>query len=293
MYLFIHGTGATNSFWLPQIRAILSLDNSYSDASILETFTITLPGHPRADKLFDLEDTEKLIKDSYEQKLGLQKKMASKLLLSGKAEIVAGLRSDKIILVGHSVGGVIALNFTTTNIGMVEKIVLISTPNQYNQKLVKLLNWFYHKIIFTKSLNFLRSLKNFVPSLRWKTALQIFIENPKRKGFKSLMDIVINFNFENIFKKLTFDEQLKIMKIPILAISGSSDNLCRPSEVRKIGEVLSSNAEMVKSKKTIIQVNSNKTESSFTYKLYKGAGHNTMDEDLVSFVYDFREFLKV
>ena len=198
MYLFIHGTGATNSFWLPQIRAILSLDNSYSDASILETFTITLPGHPRADKLFKLEDTEKFIKDSYEQKLRLQQKLANKLLLSGKAEIVAGLRSNKIILVGHSVGGVIALNFATTNSGMVEKIVLISTPNQFNQKLVKFLNWFYHRLVFARSINFLRNLKNFVSSLRWKTALQIFIENPKRKGFNSLMDIVINFNFENI-----------------------------------------------------------------------------------------------
>ena len=107
------------------------------------------------------------------------------------------------------------------------------------------------------------------------------------------MDIVINFNFENIFKKLSFDEQLKLMKIPILAISGSSDYLCRPSEARKIGEVLSSNAEMAKSKKTIIQVNANKPISSFTNKVYKGVGHNTMDEDLVSFVYDFREFLKI
>jgi pimeloyl-ACP methyl ester carboxylesterase len=292
MYLFIHGTGATSSFWLPQIRGILNLDETYSDGSILETFTLSLPGHPNDDRKFSLEDINKKIQEDFATKLALQQKMANKLILSGKPEIVAGLRNDKIILVAHSVGGVVALNFAMKNPNMVEKMVLVSTPNQFNLSLINFLDWFYKNLVFPRSEKFLKKLQKLVGSIRWKTALQIFIENPKRKGFDSCMKIVKSHNFEKEFRKLTLEDQLKLIKIPILAISGQRDFLASVSQVKKLGEVIQNYAGVAKSKKTIIDLNNTIPSSTFQYKMYKGVGHNTMDEDLVSFIYDFREFLK-
>ncbi len=293
MYLFIHGTAATSSFWIPQIRGILNLDETYSDASILETFTLSLPGHPNNDKTFSLEDTNKLIEENFLPKLALQQKLANKLILTGKPEVVSALRLDKIVLVGHSVGGVIALNFAMKMPNLVEKIVLISTPNRFNSGLINSLNWFYKNLIFTRSEKTLKRIQKIVGSIRWKTALQIFIENPKRKGFNSCMKIVQAHNFEKEFRKLTLEDQLKLIKIPILAISGQTDLLATVSEVQKLGIVIESYADVAKSKKTIIDLNNTSATPTFHYKMYKGVGHNTMDEDLVSFIYDFREFLKV
>ena len=293
MYLFIHGTGATNSFWIPQIRSILSLDEKYTDASLLDTFTLALPGHPNNDKNFSLEDTEEIIKDIFSAKQSLQLKLANQLILTGNSQVVAGLRSDKIILIGHSVGGVIALNFAMKNASLVEKLVLISTPNQFNLIEINFLDWFYNNFVFKRSQKFLKWLQGIVVSVRWRTALQIFIENPKRRGFKSLLKIVKEYDFDKSFRKLTLDDQLKLLLVPILAISGSGDWLVSSAEVNKIGKSIQNYAEIARSKKTIINLeNNNESEDNFHYKLYKGAGHNAMDDDLVSFVYDFREFLK-
>ena len=293
MYLFIHGTGATSSFWIPQIRGILSLGGVYSDASILETFTLSLPGHIDKDKNFSLEDTEQFIKDCLETKTALQQKLATKLILTGTPSVVAGLRSEKIILTGHSVGGVIAINFAIKNQTAVEKMILVSTPNRFNSKLINFLSWFHNNIIFTRSEKSLTRLKRIVSPIRWKTALQIFIENPKRKGFKSLLKIVQQHDFEKEFTKLSLDEQLKFMSVPILAICGQNDLMARPVEVSKIGKTIDNYSSIAKSKKTIIELNSNLKTSNFEYKVYQGAGHNTMDDDLTKFVYNFREFLKI
>jgi pimeloyl-ACP methyl ester carboxylesterase len=285
----MHGLGATSSFWLPQIRGLFNLDKKFTDQELLDLFTLSIPGHPKSDKKFDQKWISEQIKQFAQEKGPKQSELAKKLVLSHPAKLIQALQEPRLILIGHSMGGMISLLFSLKNPSWVSKIVLISCGNKFNT-----VSDYLYKNLLIKGLIMkltpkqLKWLIKVSPNLKFKVLLDILAENPRRLGFCSGLALVQNFNFEREFSKISLNQQLAFMKIPILAITGNYDAFLRVNSVRRLGEILSIDNPVFKAKKTIIETGRQST--NFTLKTYS-AGHHPMDADLVSFVYDVRQFL--
>ncbi len=290
MFLFIHGTGATNSFWLPQIRGILGLDQSYSDKFLLDLFTISLPGHPKNDKYFDLSDLEKFIEQEAAERHQKQMELADKLFFSKNQEAVAALKEDKLILIGHSVGGVAALYFALRNSSRVNKLILVSCGFNFNPISVAFLELFYEKIIFKFNLKRVIKLFDYVKNIRYKTILSICIDNPERKGLRSCKDIIKDYQFDKIYKKMSLDEQLLFNEIPVLGIGGQFDPLTPSGSLRKLRKYLDEQNKLLSLRKTVVGPNKPGL-TNFKYKIYSFAGHEPMDDKTKDFVSDVKDFL--
>lgn len=292
MFLFVHGTGATSSFWLPHIRFILGLDLNHSDRELLDVFTISLPGHNSNDKEFDLDYTEKQILNFIQENLSKQQKLYKDLIFSKNISVLSHLKSEKLIIIGHSIGGVIALNFTLKNINKVSKIVLISTGFQFNQFAVIVTRFLYTKIIFNLKFSTIQYLANSLQNLRWKTILNLILENPSRKGFLSCNKIITNYNFQNLYSHMSLETQLKFTQIPILIVNGGRDFLNPKSSVKNLQTFLNKQLPILKTKKIVVGRNSPAELQTIITKIYPKASHNPMDDNINLFVSDVKEFLK-
>lgn len=289
MFLFIHQLGGTRSLWLPQIRSILGLDNTYSDKQLLDLFTICLPGHPDDDEELNFIKTRKIIDNFVEEKFSKQEEMAKKMVLINRPEIIKSMKSPKLVIIGHELGGTIALNYTLTNINKINRLVLIGCGNHFNQWTLKILKYYYQRLT-NLNLGSLRKKYQKAKKLRFKNFLYIFSENTSRKSLESGLEMLQNFNFSKSFQKLDLDEQLLTTKIPILIIKGQFDLLCSQKSVIKFQDTLDPTKEIWQQKKAYI--NLGKRESSISVKIYPFSGANPMDKDPVSFAFDIRQFLK-
>jgi pimeloyl-ACP methyl ester carboxylesterase len=291
MLLFIHGSGATNSLWIPQIRGILSLeDQDLSDKYLLELFTISLPGHSKDDRYFEIEDVVKIIETAVQEKRDRQLELADKLMFSKNREAVDAIRSPKLSLVGHSLGGVAALAYTFRNLNSVEKIVLVSCAFSFSKTAVRFLDMLYNKFIFNIGIKGTQTLFRTVRDIRLKTIFSICLENPDKKGLKSCTKICLDYSFDRVYKLLSLDEQLKFSQIPILGIGGRRDRLVPPNSFKKLEKYLDNQDKFLSTKKILIEDTHKPDLNNFSYVIYPG-GHEPMDNHRVRFVKDVREFL--
>jgi pimeloyl-ACP methyl ester carboxylesterase len=290
MLLFIHGSGATSSLWIPQIRGIFSLDQSFSDKYLLDLFTVSLPGHPKDDCYFELDDLVKLIDSAVQEKKSKQAELADKLMFSKNREAVDVLKDEKVVLIGHSLGGVAALAFTFRNLNIVSKLVLVSCAFNFDSFNINLLDNLYNKIVFKLSIKRLQRLFSFVSDIRLKTIFNICLENPDRKGLKSCYKIANEYSFDKMYKLLSLDEQLKFTQIPILGIGGRNDKLVGVKSYKALENYLDEQDKFLSTKKILIEDKPKSEFNNFSYKIYPG-GHEPMDNYLVTFVNDVREFL--
>lgn len=292
MFLFVHGTGATSSFWLSHIRFILGLDSKYSDRELLDIFTISLPGHNSNDKEFDLDYTEKQILNFIQENLLKQQKLYKDLIFSKNISVLSYLKSEKLIIIGHSIGGAIALNFTLKNINKVSKLVLISSGFQFNQFAIFITRFLYTKIVFNLGLSTIQRLADSLKNLRWKTILNLTVENPSRKGLLLCDKITTNYNFQNLYSPMSLETQLKFTQIPILIVNGGRDFLNPKSSVKNLQTFLNKQLPILKTKKIVVGRNSPAELQTIITKIYPKAGHNPMDDNINLFVSDVQEFLK-
>jgi pimeloyl-ACP methyl ester carboxylesterase len=291
MLLFIHGSGATNSLWIPQIRGVLSLeDQDLSDKYLLELFTISLPGHPKDDRYFDIEDVVKIIHTAILEKRAKQLELADKLMFSKNKEAVEAIKSSKVTLIGHSLGGVAALAYSFRNLNNVEKIILVSCAFSFSKSAVRLLDILYNKFIFNIGIKGIQALFRTVRDIRLKTILSICLENPEKKGLKSCTKICYEYSFDRVYKLLSLDEQLKFSQIPILGIGGKRDRLVTPNSYLKLKKYLDNQDKFLSTKKILIEDTHKPELNNFSYTIYPG-GHEPMDNHRVRFVREVREFL--
>lgn len=316
MVLFLHGTGATSSLWLSHIRNIFGLNQDYSDKQILDLFTISFPGHPTKDRNFDYSDIENQINAFLAENRSKQSELAQKLLFSNNKIAVNALRNPKLILIGHSLGGAVSVQYALRNLDVVTKIVSISSGFGFNHFALSLIKFLYYKIIFKLGLRQLQAILYLVRSLRLKTILNICIENPERKGLISSENLLFDYNFENLYKKMSLDEQLKFRQIKVLGINGQFDFLNLVSSMKKLQTFLLEQNKILNLKHTsvlpktdiklgtIIVSSGKKTETlvseksiektdstNFQYKVYAWKGHNPMDESPQRFLDDTLDFL--
>ncbi len=290
MFLFIHQLAGARSLWLPYIRGILELDQSYSDKQLIDLFTIPLPGHPDDDQAFAIEDILKSIDDFVSQKLSKQQELAKKLILTSKPEIIKNMKQSKLIIVGHELGGVVALEYALENINKVSKLVLVGCGNNFNSFFINLRKQYYNRVVYKKSLSQLKAKIQSSKNPRDKNFWSIFSENLSRKAIDSGLQILQEFNFLKSFNKLDLESQIQFTKLPVLLIRGQMDLYCTATSAFKLQQVLDLNKEIWRKNKFIVGIN--KLEPNITIKTYKMSGQNPMDKDPVNFVIDIRDFLR-
>ncbi|MEM1312400.1 MAG: alpha/beta hydrolase [Patescibacteria group bacterium] len=291
MLLFIHGSGATNSLWIPQIRGIFSFeDQDISDRYLLDLFTISLPGHSKDDKYFEAQDVARAIELLVPEKREKQLELADKLIFSNNKEAVNALKSPKVFLIGHSIGGVVALNYTFRNLNLVEKIVLVSCAFDFDNIGINITSFFCNQLLFRVKPKYIQSFQHKTSNIRLKTLFSICLENPDRKALRSCTKICREYSFASIYKLLSLEEQLKFSKIPILGVGGYSDRLVSASSFKKLKKYLNKQDKLLSTKKTLIQEQQTTPLNNFIYKLYP-TGHHPMDDQRLWFIQDVRDFL--
>jgi pimeloyl-ACP methyl ester carboxylesterase len=153
--------------------------------------------------------------------------------------------SDKIVIIGHSLGGYIAADYAIENKEQIEKLVLIDSSGMLNQPTTLLEQYLNAATETDPSLRRIKLIKVFESLLAQPFRLlpilvDWFISVIERPGAKHA--------FESAFKNSTTTsispERLEELKsIPSLIIWGENDNLIPTNHINKFKEILT-NAEI-------------------------------------------------
>jgi pimeloyl-ACP methyl ester carboxylesterase len=228
MILFVHGTGATNSLWMPHIRAIFGsqLDRlNVSDMDLLDAFTITLPGHPNRDASFDAGDVIERIESFHEHKLGQQRELATRLIKSKNPRLIEVLSESKMTIIGHSVGGALTLLYTGKHPQHVSKVIIVSAGNSFFIPTVMAGVVSFKLFIKPRSLKSIRNMLPKISNLRQRVMWTMFAENTERKGFLSCIEIILKYNLRSWFRTLSVDQQKELARVKMVYVNGLFDHL--------------------------------------------------------------------
>ena len=147
---------------------------------------------------------------------------------------------DKIILIGHSLGGYIAIEYAIMNRGHIEKLVLIDSSGMLDKPTPLLEQYLDAAMETDHNLRYGKVKKVFenllaIPSRLLPIIVDIFISVIEKPGAKHA--------FESAFRNSTTTsinlEKLKqIQNIPCLIIWGKNDNLIPVDHIYKFGQIL-------------------------------------------------------
>ncbi|MFX1256947.1 MAG: alpha/beta fold hydrolase [Promethearchaeota archaeon] len=204
--LFIHGWLGSSLEWIYQFCYF----NSRQHIIILD-----LPGFGNSDKpktKYSIEFFTKQVLD-FLNKLGYR----------------------EIILIGHSLGGLIAQNITVKNPKIVKKLILISTSTTFSQSLKQKIVLFWLNLIFKFFYrNFLRNCINQIISTK--------IDNREfKKLYKQVLKIpksVVISSFKNMTLKFNINKELFKISQPTLIIYGDKDKIISKSMINKLGNLI-------------------------------------------------------
>jgi len=203
--LFIHGWIGSSLEWIYQLNYF----NSREHIIILD-----LPGFGKSDKpntKYSIEFFTKLILDF----LNL-------------------LGYNEAILIGHSLGGLIAQNITIQNLKLVKKLILISTT-AISQPIKNKFFLFWVNIIF--KLAFTNFLKNTIKRINSTKD-----ENREfRKLYKNALKIpksVVLSTFKNMTSKFNLNEKGSVISQPTLIIYGTEDKIISKSMIINLGNLI-------------------------------------------------------
>jgi pimeloyl-ACP methyl ester carboxylesterase len=291
MFLFLHDLASTNSSWLPVIRSTLSLGADYSDRFLLETFTISLPGHPQNDAVLNESNIEKSIQKFIKQKYTAQLEIGKDMIFFEEQKIVKSLKSQKIILIGSGLGSVLALKFAVRNPDLLERLVLINCGQKFHK-----VGLFFLKLkitrLKTKKSPELHKLLHKQTDLNQKLLLSNLIENSDSKALKSGLKILRKFNFEKIYKTHLLETQRKLNQIPILAISGKQNPLVKPNSVKNLQKVFSGQKlGLFKNIFNFSNKSSKYINPNFALNIYPKSSTSLLQSNLPQLVIDIKDFL--
>jgi pimeloyl-ACP methyl ester carboxylesterase len=138
-------------------------------------------------------------------------------------------------MIGHSMGGTVAMNLALEHPSRVEKVIVIGSP------------------MIGSSLNILLKLagRQFIASLVWsnlgllRLGLRIFSSQLARDGSKLYRMIEKDLSQTTVeafwwsiasLREINLKPYLSQIKVPTLAVCGTKDNIVHPSQARIIGE---------------------------------------------------------
>ncbi len=142
---------------------------------------------------------------------------------------------NEAILIGHSLGGMIALNITIQNPKLVKKLILISSSAAISQSLKDKIKLFWVNLIF--KLIYKKFLKNIV-----KQILSPKFKNQELKKFyttalKIPKSIVLR-TFKNMTSKFNIHDQISQISQPTLIIYGNEDKIISDSMITELGNLI-------------------------------------------------------
>lgn len=211
--LFIHGWSFEGSIWSKQIEDLFS---NYS------VITLDLPGHGRSDYKKEVDIIEDI------------------------SFIVNELRLGKINLIGHSLGGLIALKLSLKYPELIRKLILIGAPAKFVKS---------EKHGFGLEEKDINKLRGFISSdypnillvfIRW-----LFTKQERGQGdFRQAWDLVAKreswpkkeamSDFLHFIVTEDVSEDLSNVNISTLIISGTNDPICPVESIDYLGSQLKS-----------------------------------------------------
>lgn len=204
--LFIHGWLGTSLEWIYQFCYF----NSRQHIIILD-----LPGFGKSDKpktKYSIEFFTKQILDF----LKLHK-------------------YNEVVLIGHSLGGLIAQNIAIQNPRLVKKLILISTAASFCNSFKDRVELFWVHIIFKLVYqNFLKNIIKQINSTKNENKEFIKLYNNALKLPKS----VVLSTFKYMTSKINLEKNLSKMIQPTLIIYGNEDHVISKSMINNLSELI-------------------------------------------------------
>lgn len=204
--LFIHGWLGSSLEWVYQ----LCYFNSREHIIILD-----LPGFGKSDKpktKYSIEFFTKQILDFFKL-----------------------LGYNEVILIGHSLGGMIAQYITIQNPKLVKKLILISTTAIISQSIKNKFKLFWLNLIF--KLIYKNFLKNII-----KQIISIKKENREFKRlYNNALKIpksVVLSTFKNMISKFNLNEELSEIYQPTLILYGNEDKIISKSMIKYLDDLI-------------------------------------------------------
>ena len=140
---------------------------------------------------------------------------------------------NEIILIGHSLGGIIAQNIIIQKPTLVKKLILISTAATFSQSIKNKITLFWVNLIF--KLTYKNFLKNIIK--------QIFSIKSENREFKRLYNntlkipkSVVLSTFKNMTSKFNLNKELSKIFQPTLLIYGNKDRIISKSSIKNLGD---------------------------------------------------------
>lgn len=209
--LFIHGWLGSSLEWIYQF----SYFNSRQHVIFLD-----LPGFGKSDKpntKYSIDFFTRVIIDFLKQ-----------------------LGYDEVILIGHSLGGLIVQNITIEYPDLVKKLILISTSAISQPKNKKFMLFWVNLIFKLAYASFLKSTIKRINSTEDET-------REVRRQYKNAVTIpksVVLNTFKHMTSKFKVNEKLFKLSHPTLVLYGTEDRIISKSEIVTLGNLIP-NSEVV------------------------------------------------
>ncbi len=203
--LFIHGWLGSSHEWIYQF----SYFKSRCHIIILD-----LPGYGKSDKpntKYSIDFFTKVIVDFLQQ-----------------------LGYDEVILIGHSLGGLIAQNITIQYPILVKKLILISTSAISEPKNKKFLLFCVNLIFKLAYANFLKST---IKRINSTESVNIDVRRQHKNALTIPKSVVLN-TFKHMTSKFKVNENLSKIPHPILILYGTEDRIISKSEIFTLGNLI-------------------------------------------------------
>lgn len=142
---------------------------------------------------------------------------------------------NEAILIGHSLGGMIALNIAIQNPKLVKKLILISSSAAISQSLRDKFKLFWVNLIF--KLVYKKFLKNIIKQI----LLPKFKIRELKKLYTNALKIpksIVLRTFKNMTSKFNIHNQLTQISQPTLLIHGNKDKIISHSMINDLGNLI-------------------------------------------------------
>jgi 2-hydroxy-6-oxonona-2,4-dienedioate hydrolase len=212
--LFIHGLGSSSIVWRDIPQAL---------SEHFHTISVDLIGFGGSDK----------------PKLDYTISYFSQFIKNFLIQIGIKDQKDKIIIIGHSLGGYIAIEYAIQNIDQIEKLVLIDSSGMLN-KPTKLLEQYLDAALESNPFFRYNKLKKVFgslsssPHLLLPIIIDIFISVIEKPGAKHAFESAFRNSTKN---SINLERLEQIRQIPCMIIWGDKDNLiplCYANKFRQI-----------------------------------------------------------
>lgn len=187
-FIFIHGWISSSEFWRNQVKKLKDKRR---------IIVLDLRGHGKSDKPREEYSIKKFSEDleSFMDKLGV----------------------TKAILVGHSMGGMIALQFTLDHQEKVEKLILIDTLAKSSFSIRRKMLFFISQIAF--SISYESFMRYYLKRIFRKNYPKVILEKTLEKVLKNPKYVVKSCY--SAIKTFNVSQELASITIPTCIIQGS------------------------------------------------------------------------